>query len=128
MTGLLIANIRHGLTGRLGRDERFAGALRIRDGLIAEMGTLAPEPGETVLDAAGCVVCPGFVNTHHHLFQTVLKAVPAGLDLPLEPRLMAVPFTWWPHLDEAALRVAARFCNRHAVRIRSMAVSVSPSS
>lgn len=108
MTGLLIANIRHGLTGRLGRDERFAGALRIRDGLIAEMGTLTPEPGETVLDAAGCVVCPGFVNTHHHLFQSVLKAVPAGLDLPLEPWLMAVPFTWWPFLDEAALRVAAR--------------------
>lgn len=108
MTGLLIANIRHGLTGRLGRDERFAGALRIRDGLIAEMGTLTPEPGETVLDAAGCVVCPGFINTHHHLFQSVLKAVPAGLDLPLEPWLMAVPFTYWPYLDEAALRVAAR--------------------
>ncbi len=105
MTDLLLTGIAHGWTGAEG--ERFAGALRIRDGLIAAMGELAPAPGERVVDCAGAVVCPGLVNTHHHLFQSLLKGVPAGMDLPLDPWLMRVPFTWWPHFDEATFRTAA---------------------
>lgn len=42
--------------------------VRIADGLIAEVGPgLHPTDGETVLDAAGCVVSPGFVDLHTHL-------------------------------------------------------------
>ena len=33
---------------------------------------------EKVIDAAGCLVTPGLVNTHHHLFQSLTKAVPGG--------------------------------------------------
>lgn len=33
---------------------------------------------EKVIDAAGCLVTPGLVNTHHHLFQSLTKAVPSG--------------------------------------------------
>ena len=33
---------------------------------------------ENVIDAAGCLVTPGLVNTHHHLFQSLTKAVPGG--------------------------------------------------
>ncbi len=33
---------------------------------------------EKVIDVAGCLVTPGLVNTHHHLFQSLTKAVPGG--------------------------------------------------
>ena len=38
------------------------------------------------------VVYPGWVNTHHHLFQSLLKGVPAGIDATLTPWLKAVPY------------------------------------
>jgi cytosine/adenosine deaminase-related metal-dependent hydrolase len=106
MTDFLVSNIEHGLTGK--RDEsRFSGALRIRNGRIAEIGQLSPKPGEKVIDARGCVVTPGLVNTHHHLWQSVLKGVPAGMNAALDDWLMRVPYTWWPVIDEAALRCSA---------------------
>lgn len=107
MTDLLIANIAHGLTGRLGAGERFSGALRIQGGKIAAMGDLRPRPGERVVDAAGAVVMPGLVNTHHHLFQSIMKAVPGGIDAGLDRWLQAVPYTWWMHLNAENFRVSA---------------------
>ncbi len=83
--------------------------LRVRGGLVAAIGTLTPEPGERVLDARGCVIYPGWVNTHHHLFQSLLKGIPAGINLALVPWLAAVPVAYRRHFDhEAALRLAAR--------------------
>lgn len=105
MNSFLITNITHGLTGQEGA--RFSGALRVRDGKIAAMGALSPEPFEVIVDARNALVCPGLVNTHHHLFQSILKAVPRGLNEPLDPWLLHVPFSWWPYLDEAAFRMAA---------------------
>jgi cytosine/adenosine deaminase-related metal-dependent hydrolase len=35
---------------------------------------------EDTIDATGCVVTPGLVNTHHHLYQTLTRAVPGGQD------------------------------------------------
>lgn len=102
---LLIANITHGWTGDA-EGTRLSGALRIEDGRIAGIGALRPRPGEEVLDAAGCVVAPGLVNTHHHLFQSVLKGL--AMDRALDDWLAEVPYRYWPRLDEAALRVAAR--------------------
>ncbi|MFM1856400.1 MAG: hypothetical protein RLZ83_1709 [Pseudomonadota bacterium] len=109
-TGLLIRGAEHVWTGLSGEAARADGCdLRIRDGCIAEIGRLTPEPGERVLDAGGCVVHPGWVNTHHHLFQSLLKGIPAGIDLALVPWLAAVPVAYRRHFDhEEALRLAAR--------------------
>ena len=107
MTDFLIANIDHGLTGRLGEGERFSGALRVRGGRIAAIGALTPEPGERVIDASGAVVMPGLVNTHHHLFQSIMKAVPGGIDAGLDRWLQAVPYTWWMHLNAENFRISA---------------------
>lgn len=62
----------------------LAGAdILIEGGKIAAIGTgLVAEGAETV-DAAGCVVTPGLINTHHHLFQTLTRAVPAAQDAAL---------------------------------------------
>lgn len=40
--------------------------IRVRDGVVQAIGTLCPEAQEQVLDAAGLVVSPGFVDTHSH--------------------------------------------------------------
>lgn len=98
------------LTGRRGPAARSEGTdVRVRGGLVAAVGHLLPESGERVVDARGCVIYPGWVNTHHHLFQSLLKGVPAGINLALVPWLAAVPAAYRRHFDhEAALRLAAR--------------------
>ncbi|MEW6645487.1 MAG: amidohydrolase family protein [Pseudomonadota bacterium] len=108
MTALLIENAEGIFTGLGGAAMRTRGAIRIRDGVIAAMGDLATEPGERRLDARGCVVYPGLISTHHHLFQSVLKGVQAGIDLPLAGWLRSVPYAYWSRIDEEVLAVAAR--------------------
>lgn len=107
---LLIRNADHVLTGLSGAGARSpAHDLRIEDGVITEMGRgLAALPFERVLDASDCVVYPGWVNTHHHLFQSLLKGVPAGINSTLTPWLKSVPYAYRGGFDEAALRLAAR--------------------
>jgi len=95
------------LTGLRGEAGRVFGDIRIEAGRIAAIGSVQIDPGDTVLDASNCVVTPGLISAHHHLFQAMLKAVPAGIDMPLEPWLRLVPYTYWPHIDEEALEVAA---------------------
>lgn len=43
------------------------GDIRVRMGRIAEIGVLAPEPAETVIDVDGLVVAPGLIDVHVHL-------------------------------------------------------------
>jgi cytosine/adenosine deaminase-related metal-dependent hydrolase len=87
---------------------RATGAIRVRDRRIAAMGELAPEPGERIIDAAGCVIYPGLVSTHHHLFQSVLKGVRAGINQPLMGWLRSVPHAYWHKVNEDELYTAAR--------------------
>ncbi|MDF3382497.1 MULTISPECIES: 8-oxoguanine deaminase [Sulfitobacter] len=58
----------------------LAGAdLLLRDGVIAEIGQGLWTEGE-IVEAKGCVVTPGLVNTHHHLYQSMTRAVPGAQD------------------------------------------------
>ncbi len=62
------------------RRQEMAGAdILMRDGVIIQIGQGLETSGETVL-AKGCVVTPGLVNTHHHLYQSLTRAVPGGQD------------------------------------------------
>ncbi len=111
MPDLLVRGAAHLWTGLRGAAMRHSGDhdIRVRHGVITDIGTLMPEPGERVVDAAGCVIYPGWVNTHHHLFQSLLKGIPAGINLGLVPWLAAVPVPYRRHFDtEHALRIAAR--------------------
>ncbi|MDB5730965.1 MAG: isoxanthopterin deaminase [Variovorax sp.] len=106
----LIRNAHAVLTGERGAAARSAATdVRVAAGVITEMGRgLEPVPGERVLDASDCAIYPGWVNTHHHLFQSLLKGVPAGIDLTLGPWLQAVPFLYRRCFTEERLRLAAR--------------------
>jgi cytosine/adenosine deaminase-related metal-dependent hydrolase len=108
MTALLIENATGIFTGRSGAAMRASGAIRIRDGVIVEIGELEAEPDERRLDARNCVIYPGLISTHHHLFQSVLKGVKSGINQQLAGWLRAVPYTYWSKIDEEALAVAAR--------------------
>jgi cytosine/adenosine deaminase-related metal-dependent hydrolase len=53
----------------------------IRNGVIVEIGSNITVPeGAKVVHAQGCLVTPGLVNTHHHLYQSLTRAVPGGQD------------------------------------------------
>lgn len=107
MTSFLVRGAVGILTGLDGPAARAEGDIRVVDGVIAAVGDLAPLPGEAIVDASGAVVTPGLVNTHHHLFQSVLKAVPEGMNEALAAWLRIVPYSHWDRIDEEALRVSA---------------------
>ncbi|MCP4820261.1 MAG: 8-oxoguanine deaminase, partial [Shimia sp.] len=74
---ILIKSAQTVLTMDDGRRELSGADIRIRDGQIVEIGENLLCDGEVIL-AAGCVVTPGLINTHHHLYQTLTRAVPGG--------------------------------------------------
>ena len=82
MTEVLIRNADVVLTMDSARRKLSGADVLVKGGIIADVGTGRVTQGE-VIDAAGCVVTPGLVNTHHHLYQTLTRAVPAGQDATL---------------------------------------------
>ncbi|VWB45191.1 amidohydrolase family protein [Burkholderia metallica] len=109
-SSLLIRNPIAVMSGRAGDAARLGRTdLRVRDGRIDTIAPdLAPLPGERVIDAADCVVYPGWVNTHHHLFQNLLKAVPAGINADLQEWLAAVPYPRVARFTPDLAHIAAR--------------------
>jgi cytosine/adenosine deaminase-related metal-dependent hydrolase len=77
----------------------------VRDGAIEAIGPAAslPREADRVVDASGCIVIPGLVNTHHHFYQTLTRAVPGTQDVELFDWLVAL-YPIWARLTPAALR------------------------
>ncbi len=80
MSEILIRNAAAVVTMDATRREIAGGDVLIRSGKIAAVGQGIVAPAAQVVQAAGCVVTPGLVNTHHHLYQTLTRAVPGGQD------------------------------------------------
>ena len=79
MTELLIRNADYLLTMDETRRELVSADVLLRDGVVVAVGQNLTTEGE-VIEASGCVVTPGLVNTHHHLYQSLTRAVPGGQD------------------------------------------------
>ncbi len=62
-------------------DSIVSGDVLIRDGRIAEIGSEIDETANEVIDANGCAVLPGFVQTHLHLCQTLFRGAADDLAL-----------------------------------------------
>ena len=61
--------------------------------------------GEKIIDAAGCLVTPGLVNTHHHLFQSLTKAVPGGQNALLFGWLQTL-YPIWSRFGPEEIRIS----------------------
>ncbi len=101
MSSLLIQNASAVVTCDGGDTVLENAGILIRDGLIADLGPEAPEADET-LDASGCIVYPGLVNTHHHLYQTFSRNLPQVQNLELFDWLRAL-YEIWKNLDGEAV-------------------------
>lgn len=66
----------------------------ICDGEIECVGPGLADPNAPIVDASGCVVTPGLVNTHHHLYQSLTRTVPDGQDALLFDWLKALYPIW----------------------------------
>ena len=90
------------------RREIEGGWVAITDGLVSDVGRPTdPTPvAGRLLDARGCLVTPGLINTHHHIFQNLTRS--------FRPAVNGTLFEWlttlyprWAALDEEAAYVSA---------------------
>jgi cytosine/adenosine deaminase-related metal-dependent hydrolase len=83
------------------------GALYARDGWIEAVGPSSdlPDTADEVVDLTGHVVLPGLVNTHHHLYQTLTRVVPAAQDAGLFQWLRTL-YPIWARMTPDHVRVA----------------------
>lgn len=80
------------------------GAIFVRDNVIQQVGKSDDLPGEadTIINARGMIVLPGLINTHHHLYQTLTRAVPEAQNANLFNWLKTLYPIWAELTGEAA--------------------------
>ncbi len=91
------------------RREIDDGAILVRDGVIEAVGRsdeLRAQADE-VIDLHGCVALPGLINTHHHMYQSLTRAMPAAQNAELFDWLQAL-YPVWGRMNPEMLRVATR--------------------
>ncbi|MEP2030979.1 MAG: 8-oxoguanine deaminase [Paracoccaceae bacterium] len=105
MSEITIKNARSVLTMDDQRRELSSCDIKLIDGVITAIGTGLRNSG-AVIDAQNCVVTPGLVNTHHHLYQTLTRAVPGGQDALLFGWLQTL-YPIWSRFGPDEMRVSA---------------------
>ncbi len=92
MKTLLIRNAQVLVTMDEQRREIADGAVFVRGNVIEQVGASAdlPPTADQVIDAAGQLVMPGLINTHHHMYQSLTRVIPAAQDAEL--------FSWLSNL------------------------------
>src|SRR3712207_3043957 len=90
------------------RRELPGGWVAVTDGVVTGVGGSSdPRPDAVrTLDAGGCLVTPGLVNTHHHLYQNLTRAYAPALTGGLFDWLVTL-YPLWSRLDEEAAYVSA---------------------
>jgi cytosine/adenosine deaminase-related metal-dependent hydrolase len=108
MTDLLVRGAELVATVDDERREIRGGWVAITDGLVSAIGGPGdPEPESTeVLDAGGCLVTPGLINTHHHIYQNLTRSYRPAVNGTLFQWLTTL-YPRWARLDEEAAYVSA---------------------
>lgn len=79
------------------------GGIFVRDNVIEQVGPTEelPAKADEVIDAGGMAVLPGLINTHHHFYQTLTRAVPGSQNEELFDWLVRLYPIWGEMTDEA---------------------------
>jgi len=107
MSTLLIKNIDTLVTMDDQRRELKNASLFIRDGFIQAVGDAQdlPKSADEVLDLSGHIVFPGFINTHHHFYQTLTRAVPGTQNANLFQWLVTL-YPIWARMTPEDIRIS----------------------
>jgi cytosine/adenosine deaminase-related metal-dependent hydrolase len=87
------------------RRELVGGWVAVTDGLVTAVGDGPPPAAVERIDATDCLVTPGLVNTHHHLFQNLTRAFPPMTDKPLFGWLQSL-YPLWRAIDTESVYVS----------------------
>ena len=101
MARLLMKNASHIVTCDPSDTVYTDSNLLMEDGVITYIGP-EEQQAEEVIDAAGCIVYPGLINTHHHLYQTFSRNLPQVQNLELFDWLKAL-YEIWKNLDSQVI-------------------------
>ena len=109
MTTLLIHHARLLVTMDDARREIADGAVFVRDNVIEAVGTSSelPSTADEVIDASDQVVIPGLVNTHHHMVQSLTRAIRPAQDRELFGWLQTL-YPIWAGLTPEMTRVSTQ--------------------
>src|SRR6516225_770841 len=105
---LLVANAKLVATCDGSRRELPGGWVAITNGLISGVGASADPPpaAAETLDASGCLVTPGLVNTHHHMYQNLTRSYRPVVNGTLFQWLTGL-YPLWSRIDEEAAYLSA---------------------
>jgi len=108
MGSLLVKNAAILVTMDEHRREIRDGGFYAEDGRIVTVGATAilPAAADEVVDLSGHIAIPGLINTHHHMFQSLTRALPAAQDVSLFGWLGAL-YPVWQRLTPEMLRVSS---------------------
>jgi cytosine/adenosine deaminase-related metal-dependent hydrolase len=107
---LLVRNIHTLVTMDGQRRELRNASMLVRGAVIEQLGRSEdlPQKADEILDLGGRhIVLPGLINTHHHFYQTLTRAVPGAQSCELFSWLQAL-YPLWSHLDAHGVRVSAQ--------------------
>jgi cytosine/adenosine deaminase-related metal-dependent hydrolase len=106
VTDLVVAHARCVATLDARRRELGDGWVAVSDGLVEAVGVGEPPAAMASIDARDCLVTPGLINTHHHLYQNLTRAFPPMTDAPLFGWLQSL-YPLWAAIDTEAVYVSA---------------------
>jgi cytosine/adenosine deaminase-related metal-dependent hydrolase len=108
LADLLVRDAKLVATGDASRRELPGGWVAITRGFISGVGAASdPAPAaRATLDASGCLVTPGLVNTHHHMYQNLTRSYTPAINGSLFSWLSAL-YPLWAGLDEEAAYLSA---------------------
>ncbi len=103
----VLKNIDYLVTMNEKREELKDAYVVVEDGIIVDVGRGTPPPGGVEIDLAGRIITPGFINTHHHFYQSLFRSVKEVASAKLFDWLVYL-YERWKNLDNEAIYVSSK--------------------